>query len=717
MSSTTKILIGLFVGIAVGVFFGEEVAFLKVVGDGFIALLQMTVLPYIVVSLLGGIGRLSFETGKSMIRAAVLTLVGFLLIGTIVVATAPFAFPERSAGAFFRSSLLEEPAAFDFVSTYIPANPFASLANNVVPAVVLFCFLVGVAIAEIPLRRKKVLLGALEVLTDALNRVNKLVLKLTPLGIFAIAASTAGTMTVEEISRLQVYVVSYTLIGIVLGFVILPILITSFTSFGYREIFRAVGGTLITIFATAKIIVVLPELVDNVKELFARKGLDSEEGDQATEILFPLAYPFPNLGTFAIMMFVPFASWYVGSELSGTSMALFLGSLAPSSFVAPIAGVPFLLDLVRVPADMFDLFMISTVYTDRIRVVVGAISLVALTTITVMSMRGELRLGTRSAVRAAVVCTLSWVATLALLKAFFSFSVGDGGDQYRDFIQMDLKGDRAPALQLQGSSAVLLRRPAGQSRLDAIRRSAKLRVGFPRDHLPFAFVNSDGRYVGLEVDMMHALARDLGVTLEIVRLDSGQGLEWLQRGELDVLIGGNMITAESALDRAFTHPYMEQTLGFVVPDYRRSEFATRKALDALASPRIGYVKGNAFLSQMPSLAPSAQLIKLDSPRTFLRGKRPDLDALLFGAEAGSAWTLVYPDYSVAVPLPSPVRLPVALVIPRNSIAWTEFLNEWLEVQQSTGNTAALVDHWILGEGASRRRPRWSVIRDVLHWVD
>ena len=270
---------------------------------------------------------------------------------------------------------------------------------------------------------------------------------------------------------------------------------------------------------------------------------------------------------------------------------------------------------------------------------------------------------------------------------------------------------------MEGTSAVLPTRPAGQSRLDAIRQSKKLRVGLPRDHLPFAFVNSDGRYVGLEVDLMHALARDLGVTLEIVRLDPGQGLEWLQRGELDVLIGGNMITAETALDRAFTHPYMEQTLGFIVPDYRRNEFVTRKALAELTNPRIGYVAGSAFVSQMPSLSPSAQPVKLGSPREFLRGKRPDLDALLFGAESGSAWTLVYPDYSVAVPLPSPIRFPVALVVPRNAVTWTEFLNEWLDVQQSTGNTQALLDHWILGKGATKRRPRWSVIRDVLPWVD
>jgi ABC-type amino acid transport substrate-binding protein len=47
MSLSTKVLIGLGLGIAAGIFFGETAAFLKVLGNVFILLLQMTVLPYV----------------------------------------------------------------------------------------------------------------------------------------------------------------------------------------------------------------------------------------------------------------------------------------------------------------------------------------------------------------------------------------------------------------------------------------------------------------------------------------------------------------------------------------------------------------------------------------------------------------------------------------------------------------------------------------------
>ena len=36
---------------------------------------------------------------------------------------------------------------------------------------------------------------------------------------------------------------------------------------------------------------------------------------------------------------------------------------------------------------------------------------------------------------------------------------------------------------------------------------------------------------------------------------------------------------------------------------------------------------------------------------------------------------------------------------------------------SDGTIDALYGHWILGKYAVKREPRWSVIRNVLHWVD
>lgn len=58
-SLSSKILAGLATGIAVGLFVGERAAVLQIVSDGYIKLLQMTVLPYVTVSIISGLGALS----------------------------------------------------------------------------------------------------------------------------------------------------------------------------------------------------------------------------------------------------------------------------------------------------------------------------------------------------------------------------------------------------------------------------------------------------------------------------------------------------------------------------------------------------------------------------------------------------------------------------------------------------------------------------------
>ena len=61
-----RIAIGVVAGIAVGVFFGDRTAFLQIVADGYVRLLQMTVLPYVTISIVSGLGARQAETcGRS----------------------------------------------------------------------------------------------------------------------------------------------------------------------------------------------------------------------------------------------------------------------------------------------------------------------------------------------------------------------------------------------------------------------------------------------------------------------------------------------------------------------------------------------------------------------------------------------------------------------------------------------------------------------------
>ena len=173
MTSTTRnILIGLALGVATGLFFGEKAGVLQLVAEGYLRLLQMTVLPYVMVSLIEGIGSLDGARARHLfVRVGTLSLVLWALaLGAVMLM--PLVFPEIESASFFSTTLVENRPPLDFVALYIPSNPFHSLANNIVPAVVLFSIFLGVAL--IGIERKQALLENLVLVERALKRANQL---------------------------------------------------------------------------------------------------------------------------------------------------------------------------------------------------------------------------------------------------------------------------------------------------------------------------------------------------------------------------------------------------------------------------------------------------------------------------------------------------------------------------------------------------------------
>lgn len=121
ISLSTQILIGLGFGIVVGLFFGDKASALAIVGRGYIGLIQMSILPYMVVSLMLGIGSLSYEkAGKLAITGGIVLVASWLLSFTMVFLM-PLAFPAIKGGSFFSPSLVEV-AEVDFIDLYIPVK-------------------------------------------------------------------------------------------------------------------------------------------------------------------------------------------------------------------------------------------------------------------------------------------------------------------------------------------------------------------------------------------------------------------------------------------------------------------------------------------------------------------------------------------------------------------------------------------------------------------
>jgi len=462
--------------------------------------------------------------GKDLLVKGLKTLLVLLLFGVAALLILPLTMPEWTASSFFKSSIVEIPPTVNFLDLYIPSNPFGSMAKNVVPAVVMFSIFMGIGLSKV--KHKEVLLQNLDIITAALNQINKMIVKLTPIGVFAIAANNAGTMTITEIQRLYAYVIIYTLAVLLLGFYWLPLIISATTGIKPKQLFRATKDTLLTIFATAKIIIVLPQLIDNVKTLFEEINENSKETDIKSELLMPLAYPFPNLGTFVIFIFVPFTAWYIGSNFGFTEQLTFIIATIPSSFVAPVTGIPFLLDLLKLPQDMFQLFVISSVYTDRIRVVLGSIHLLALTLITVKWATSGLNIKWGKLIRGSAIGIVLTIVSVIGTKYYLGYVLGKS-DQYSSFIKIEFsdkyqKGKIIPAEELTPIDSLYR-----HNHLALIKKRGILRVGYYSNQLPFAYKNEKGQLVGFDIEMAYKLARDLGVKIEFIKLARKDSYQYL----------------------------------------------------------------------------------------------------------------------------------------------------------------------------------------------
>jgi Na+/H+-dicarboxylate symporter len=157
-----RILKGLLAGLAVGLFAGTRTAVVAPLADAYIGLLQMTVLPYVTVSIIAGLGALNGGQGRTMGKRVGLVIVLLWMVALAIVAVFPLMFPPRESASFFSTSMTQEREPFNFLGLYIPSNPFNSLANNVVPAVAVQHVL-GAALIRFP---KKPLLELLGIIAE-----------------------------------------------------------------------------------------------------------------------------------------------------------------------------------------------------------------------------------------------------------------------------------------------------------------------------------------------------------------------------------------------------------------------------------------------------------------------------------------------------------------------------------------------------------------------
>jgi ABC-type amino acid transport substrate-binding protein len=282
----------------------------------------------------------------------------------------------------------------------------------------------------------------------------------------------------------------------------------------------------------------------------------------------------------------------------------------------------------------------------------------------------------------------------------------------RTLMQSEVKEESKPADTEKGDSKEVV---TEKNQLESIIKHGKLRVGYNRENLPFSYHNEKGDLVGFDVELMHELSRELGVEPEFIPWTYETLFKDLEQSKFDVAIGGLIVTPERLTKANFSEPYMNITQSVVVEDYRRHKFKIWRVIDEKLITRLGVV-GKSRAEDVKRTLPNTDIELLDTYREFFTDNPKGVGALVISAEAGSAWTIIYPSYSVIVPEPH-LKAHAGFAMPLGDSDFADFVDDWLELKKTSGFISKLYDKWVLGKSEEQKKPRWSIIRDVLHWVD
>jgi len=416
-------------------------------------------------------------------------------------------------------------------------------------------------------------------------------------------------------------------------------------------------------------------------------------------------------------------AWYVNQALGITRHLELALAGVMSLFGSPKVGIPFLLKYMELPGVYFDLYIMADVVTRRFKVMLQTMSMQALTIIvSYLLIRKAMFSGRR--IVTAVAGTLL-LMTLFVMAARIGLDFMVQGTYHEDQVLMDMEiQPQSPAKVLPGPPSLKDIRPTPTGNQEDLFKQIKsrgtLRVGYDAEALPFAFFNAKSDLVGYDIYFAHRLAGDLGVSIEFIPAKRGKVREYLDEGICDIVMSAFPMRVDDLGKMNFTRPYMEMKAAFIVKDYRKKEFQSRADMAAMSALRVAVTPANSPEDRrlLHGYLPNAKLVELDSIRDFF-SKADVADALLTTDKIGKAWALLCPEFGVAVPKPHLSVYDVAYPIPvaKGDYIFLEYLNHWLTLQQTSGVVAQQFDYWILGKTPYRKTPRWSIIRNVLHWVN
>jgi proton glutamate symport protein len=705
------VLAGAFLGILVGLLLGTRASVLHPLGVIYSMMLESVVYPYILSSLIGGLGGLMRARAMRLVHAswAVYLFLWVVAFGAIFLLAQAIPSPPPPIEIVAAS---ESHAALSLLQTLIPENLTLALSQNFVPAIVVFAVIFGVAVQSIS--TKSSFLEVVEVIRLASLQIWTWVVYLAPIGVFALFASTAGTISPGMAGTLAVYIGLYLIGTGVLAFVVLPLALSAIVPADARELLAELRPAFVLALVTTLPTSALPLIQGVAERIAAQAGHDGEEAKDITRATISLSYAFASLGNYFTALFVIYASTHFHVALDAVQTALLPVLTLLSCSGSPsttIAAVKFMSEWLGMPSDTVPLYVEAMTIT-RYGQVALSVSSYAFATIAVPFVYfgciawWPIRAAIALAIGAAVFVAAAIGARALSARLFPAASTAAMMGRTLD-----------PAL-MAGAHAVVRRTPPqalqpieGPPTLEGIRARGVIRVGYGRDIVPFTYFNARGDLIGFDISYAYALAHSLHVRLELVPIDWETLEADLTAHRFDIVMAGVYVTDERLQKLQVTNSYFVSPVALIARASEARRFLSYDAVAGASNLTLGALDYPVLLPLVRQLFPKARSVVLESYDQL--PSRPEVDAAVWSLDQARAWASGHAGFTAVGPSGMGAPLSFAYFLAPDALSITRFVNSWMSLQASSGFHDAQVAYWIKGQARASRTPRWNLLDNVI----
>ena len=195
---TSKIFIGFALGIILGLIFGEKVTVIKPLGDIFLTLIKMIVVPLVFCSItsgvasIGDINKLKRIGSKTLIYFVVATMLAGIIGLVIAQLVQPGSGVELNMiQANSKYEAKEMPTLAKTLLDMFPSNPIKALVDGNLMQIIVFSLFLGVSLTLLGEKGKKAI-ELFDIGTEAMYKMTAIVMDFSPIGVAALMACSIG---------------------------------------------------------------------------------------------------------------------------------------------------------------------------------------------------------------------------------------------------------------------------------------------------------------------------------------------------------------------------------------------------------------------------------------------------------------------------------------------------------------------------------------------